>query len=79
MTKRQLKELEDLKVLQQLVSNYNVRLRVHLHEREALMKEHDWLEKKLLKAMEKAEKEEEGCVLDATGQNGKSATAQTKE
>ena len=58
MTKKEQKEYEELKVLQQLVSNYNIRLKVHLHEREALQKEHDWLEKKINKQLERAMKDE---------------------
>ena len=45
-------------MLQRLVASYNGRLKAHLHEREVLMKEYEWLKKKLDKAFEKAEREE---------------------
>lgn len=45
-------------MLHNLVVSFNGRMKAHLHEREMLMKEHDWLQKKLDKAFTKAEKEE---------------------
>lgn len=59
MTKKEMKEMEEYYMLQRMVSSFNGRLKAHMNEREMLMKEHDWLEKKLDKAIEKARKEEE--------------------
>lgn len=58
MTKKELKQQEELNMLQRLVVSYNGRMKAHLHEREVLMKEYEWLKKKLDKAFEKAEREE---------------------
>ena len=58
MTKKEQKEYEEFKVLQELVSRYNIRLKVHLHEREELQREHDYLEKKINKLLERAKKDE---------------------
>ena len=58
MTKKEQKYYEDLKVLEKLCSDYNIRLRIHLHERENLQKEHDWLVKKINKVLEKEQRNE---------------------
>ena len=58
MTKKEAKEKAEMIMLHNLVISYNGRLKAHMHERELLMKEHDWLKKKLDKAFAKAEKEE---------------------
>ena len=62
MTKKEMKELENYVMLQRLVANFNGRLKAHLHEREILLKEHEWLLKKIDKALNKAEKEDESDV-----------------
>jgi len=58
MTKKELKQQEEMIMLQNLVVSFNGRMKAHLHERELLIKEHDWIKKKLDKAFEKAEREE---------------------
>lgn len=58
MTKKELKQEAEMIMLHNLVISFNGRLQAHLHERELLMKEHEWLKKKLDKAFAKAEKEE---------------------
>lgn len=58
MTKKELKQQEEMIMLHNLVISFNGRMKAHLHERELLMKEHEWLKKKLDKAFAKAEKEE---------------------
>lgn len=58
MTKKEMKQEAEMIMLHNLVISFNGRLKAHLHERELLMKEHEWLKKRLDKAFAKAEKEE---------------------
>ena len=75
MTKKEQKEYEDLKVLQELASKYSIRRRVLLHEKEELDREYEWLVKKINKMIAKAEKEQkkDECNIPDTDSEGTQA------